>query len=126
MTSQTAPVRRVEDVVVEGSRKRGRPKLRWEDRLKHDMKELLLSEDMTSDRNARRDRIRISGNSLMHTYTGRRSPGSSLFTSGFILEVGVGFVYISPPSYPASAGLGMLLLLQIGVEMETLRLLSNV
>nr|GEU58235.1 ribonuclease H-like domain-containing protein [Tanacetum cinerariifolium] len=31
-------------------RRRGRPKLRWEDRVKHDMKELLLSEDMTSDR----------------------------------------------------------------------------
>ncbi|GJS07347.1 hypothetical protein Tco_0364143 [Tanacetum coccineum] len=41
----------------------------------------------------------------MHTYTGRRSSGSSLFTSGFILEVGVGSVYISPPPYPASAGL---------------------
>nr|GEU96952.1 hypothetical protein [Tanacetum cinerariifolium] len=40
---------------------RVRPKLRWEDRLKMDMKELLLSEDMTSDRNAWRDRIRISG-----------------------------------------------------------------
>ncbi|GJU14711.1 hypothetical protein Tco_1142677 [Tanacetum coccineum] len=39
----------------------GRPKLRWEDRLKKDMKELLLSEEMTSDRNAWRDRIRISG-----------------------------------------------------------------
>nr|GEX43714.1 RNA-directed DNA polymerase, eukaryota [Tanacetum cinerariifolium] len=49
--------------------------------------------------------------SLMHTYTGRRSPGSSLFTFGFILEVGVGSVYISPPSYLALAGLGMLLLL---------------
>ncbi|GJW58861.1 hypothetical protein Tco_0105592, partial [Tanacetum coccineum] len=42
-------------------RRRGRPKLRWEDRLKQDMKELLLSEDMTSDRNAWRDRIRING-----------------------------------------------------------------
>ncbi|GJT64962.1 retrovirus-related pol polyprotein LINE-1 [Tanacetum coccineum] len=58
---QTAPVRRVEALVVEGSRRRGRPKLRWEDRLKMDMKELRLSEDMTSDRNAWRDRIRISG-----------------------------------------------------------------
>nr|GEX09338.1 hypothetical protein [Tanacetum cinerariifolium] len=37
---------------VEGSRRRGRPKLRWEDRLKLYMKELFLSEDMTSDRNA--------------------------------------------------------------------------
>ncbi|GKC62912.1 polyprotein, partial [Tanacetum coccineum] len=58
---ETAPVRRVEAMLVEGSRRRGRPKLRWEDRLKQDMKELLLSEDMTSDRNAWRDRIRISG-----------------------------------------------------------------
>nr|GEX04938.1 putative cytochrome P450 [Tanacetum cinerariifolium] len=58
---QNAPVRRVEAMEVEGSRRRGRPKLRWKDRLKMDMKELLLFEDMTSDRNAWRDRIRISG-----------------------------------------------------------------
>ncbi|GKB46415.1 ataxia telangiectasia mutated family protein [Tanacetum coccineum] len=58
---QNAPVRRVEAMLVEGSRRRGRPKLRWEDRLKQDMMELLLSVDMTSDRNAWRDRIRISG-----------------------------------------------------------------
>nr|GEY79915.1 leucine-rich repeat domain, L domain-like protein [Tanacetum cinerariifolium] len=57
--SQSAPVRRVEAMVVEGSGRRGRPKLRWEDILKMDMKELCLSEDMTSDRNAWRDRIRI-------------------------------------------------------------------
>ncbi|GKE36885.1 hypothetical protein Tco_1460290 [Tanacetum coccineum] len=50
--SQTTPVRRVEALLVDDSRRRGRPKLRWEDRLKQDMKELLLSEDMTSDRNA--------------------------------------------------------------------------
>nr|GEV94762.1 hypothetical protein [Tanacetum cinerariifolium] len=49
---QSASVRRVEAMVVEGLRRRGRPKLRWEDRLKMDMKELRLSEDMTSDRNA--------------------------------------------------------------------------
>ncbi|GKA35628.1 hypothetical protein Tco_0722119 [Tanacetum coccineum] len=48
---QSSPVRRVEALVVDGLRRRGRPKLRWEDRVKHDMKELLLSEDMTSDRN---------------------------------------------------------------------------
>nr|GEW87098.1 sulfiredoxin, chloroplastic/mitochondrial [Tanacetum cinerariifolium] len=58
---QTAPIRRVEAMEVEGLRRRGRPKLRWEDRLKQDMNELLLAEDMTSDRNAWRDRIRISG-----------------------------------------------------------------
>nr|GEU53273.1 ataxia telangiectasia mutated family protein [Tanacetum cinerariifolium] len=48
---QSALVRRVEALVVDGLRRRGRPKLRWEDRVKHDMKKLLLSEDMTSDRN---------------------------------------------------------------------------
>ncbi|GKB87948.1 retrovirus-related pol polyprotein LINE-1 [Tanacetum coccineum] len=57
---QSAPVRRVESLVVDGLRRRGRPKLRWEDRVKHDMKELLLSEDMTSDRNKWRARIRVS------------------------------------------------------------------
>nr|GEX92908.1 retrovirus-related Pol polyprotein LINE-1 [Tanacetum cinerariifolium] len=52
MRPQTASVRRVEALVVKGSRRRGRPKLRWEDKLKMDMKELRLSEDITSDRNA--------------------------------------------------------------------------
>ncbi|GJU78561.1 hypothetical protein Tco_1275631 [Tanacetum coccineum] len=37
----------------------GRPNLRWEDKLKHDMKELLLYEDMTSNRNEWRARIRL-------------------------------------------------------------------
>ncbi|GKD50211.1 polyprotein [Tanacetum coccineum] len=45
-----APVRRA--MLVEVSRRRGRPKLRWEYRLKQDMMELFLSVDMTSDRNA--------------------------------------------------------------------------
>ena len=48
----SAPVRRVEAISVIGSRRRGRPKLRWEDRLKLDLKELLLSEDMTFDGNS--------------------------------------------------------------------------
>nr|GEX02779.1 hypothetical protein [Tanacetum cinerariifolium] len=49
---QSAFVKRVEAMLVEGSRRKGRPKLRWEDRLKQGMKEFLLSEDITSDRNA--------------------------------------------------------------------------
>ncbi|GKB07476.1 transport protein Sec24-like CEF [Tanacetum coccineum] len=40
-------------------RRRGRPKLRWEDRVKLDMKELLLSEDMTSHRNEWRARTSL-------------------------------------------------------------------
>ncbi|GKC96942.1 retrovirus-related pol polyprotein LINE-1 [Tanacetum coccineum] len=58
---QSAPVRRVEPLVVDGLRIRGRPKLRWEDIVKLDMKELLLSKDMTSDRNKWRARIRLGG-----------------------------------------------------------------
>ncbi|GJS17044.1 retrovirus-related pol polyprotein LINE-1 [Tanacetum coccineum] len=42
---QNALVRRVEALLVEGTRRRCRPKLRWEDRLKLDMKELILSEE---------------------------------------------------------------------------------
>nr|GFA80338.1 putative cytochrome P450 [Tanacetum cinerariifolium] len=48
---QSAPVWRVEALVVDDLWRRGRPKLRWRDRVKLDMKGLLLSDDMTSDRN---------------------------------------------------------------------------
>ncbi|GJX94915.1 craniofacial development protein 2-like protein, partial [Tanacetum coccineum] len=44
--------RKVEALVVDGVRRRGRPKLRWKDKLKYDMKELLLTNDTTSDRGA--------------------------------------------------------------------------
>ncbi|GJY91548.1 hypothetical protein Tco_0506744 [Tanacetum coccineum] len=57
--SQSALVRKVESITVEGGRRRGRPKLKWEDILKTDLKELMLSEDMTSYRNSWRIRIRI-------------------------------------------------------------------
>ncbi|GJX00504.1 hypothetical protein Tco_0184417 [Tanacetum coccineum] len=43
----TAPVSRVKALVVDGLRKIGRPKLRWEGRVKLHIKELLLSDDMT-------------------------------------------------------------------------------
>ncbi|XP_071713187.1 uncharacterized protein [Rutidosis leptorrhynchoides] len=55
----TAPVRRVEALTVSGVRRRGRPTRRLEERLKLDMKELLLTEDMTSNRILWRSRIRI-------------------------------------------------------------------
>nr|GEU71981.1 putative cytochrome P450 [Tanacetum cinerariifolium] len=50
---------RVEALVVDGLMRRGGLKLRWEDRVKHNMKEFLLSEDMTSDRIEWRARIRL-------------------------------------------------------------------
>ncbi|GKE61296.1 hypothetical protein Tco_1511663, partial [Tanacetum coccineum] len=55
---QSAPLRRVESITVDGVRRRGRLKLRWEDK-KTNLKELLLSEDMTYDRNSWRTRIRV-------------------------------------------------------------------
>ncbi|GKC74911.1 hypothetical protein Tco_1120794, partial [Tanacetum coccineum] len=38
---QSASARRVKALVVYGLRRRSRPNVRWEDRLKHDMKEFL-------------------------------------------------------------------------------------
>ncbi|GJZ70955.1 hypothetical protein Tco_0634806 [Tanacetum coccineum] len=43
---QSAPVRRVEAMAVEGSRRRGRPELRWEDRI-HEVATLLIDSDYT-------------------------------------------------------------------------------
>nr|XP_043616061.1 uncharacterized protein LOC122587978 [Erigeron canadensis] len=56
---QAAPPRRAESIHVDGVRRRGRSKMRWEERLAKDLKELGLSEDMTSDRTAWRIRIRV-------------------------------------------------------------------
>nr|GEW81101.1 hypothetical protein [Tanacetum cinerariifolium] len=56
---QLALIRKVEYITVDDVRRRGRPKLRWEDKLKTDLKKMLLSEDMTSDRNSWRTRVRV-------------------------------------------------------------------
>nr|GEW98064.1 hypothetical protein [Tanacetum cinerariifolium] len=58
---QSEPVRKVEAWVIDGLRRRGRPKLWWKDRLKLNIKELVLYEDMTFDRNECRARIRLGG-----------------------------------------------------------------
>ncbi|XP_071712978.1 uncharacterized protein [Rutidosis leptorrhynchoides] len=54
----TTLVSRVEALTVDGVR-RGRPKRRWEDCVKINMRELLLTEDMTSDSNVWSTRVRI-------------------------------------------------------------------
>nr|GEV28433.1 putative reverse transcriptase, RNA-dependent DNA polymerase [Tanacetum cinerariifolium] len=151
-----APVRIVKALIVNGKRRRGRTKIRLEDRFKLDMKELFLSEDMTSDSNAWRDRtsiceckwnllfpfhlpevlapltvpclgfvvvlafrlfrrlLDISGTAcslllclryLSPAHSPEVPPRSSLSTLRFILRVGVESIYISLPSYLASAGL---------------------
>ncbi|KAJ0851966.1 hypothetical protein HanRHA438_Chr14g0632811 [Helianthus annuus] len=55
----TAPVRVVETLTVEGRRGRGRPKLTWEEQIRHDLLESHLSEDMVQDRTSWRRRIRV-------------------------------------------------------------------
>ncbi|KAI3823773.1 hypothetical protein L1987_05214 [Smallanthus sonchifolius] len=57
----TDPVRTVETLVVEGKRSRGRPKLTWDERIRLDLLDLHLSEDMINDRISWRRRIRVLG-----------------------------------------------------------------
>ena len=45
-----APVRRIECIIVEGKRSRGRPRRTWEEQIKSDIHELHISKDLTSDR----------------------------------------------------------------------------
>ncbi|KAD2392888.1 hypothetical protein E3N88_39865 [Mikania micrantha] len=56
--NRLAPVRRVESLIVEGKRSRGRPRLTWDEQIRHDLSELHLSEDMISDRSSWRRRIK--------------------------------------------------------------------
>ncbi|GKF60704.1 hypothetical protein Tco_0177490 [Tanacetum coccineum] len=56
---QSAPVKRVESIIIDGARRRGRLMLKWVDRLKINLKELLLFDDMTSYRISWRTRIRV-------------------------------------------------------------------
>ncbi|KAE8664803.1 hypothetical protein F3Y22_tig00112738pilonHSYRG00472 [Hibiscus syriacus] len=53
-------VRRVESITVDGARRRGRPRRKWEDCLRFDLKDLALTEDMTSDRKVWRLKIRVT------------------------------------------------------------------
>ena len=45
-----APVRRVESIIVEGKRSRGRPMRTWDEQIKVDLHELSLSECLIRDR----------------------------------------------------------------------------
>ena len=55
----TAAVRAVETLVVEGKRSRGRPRLTWDERIRQDFVDLHLSEDMVEDRSSWRRRIKV-------------------------------------------------------------------
>ncbi|GJZ63415.1 hypothetical protein Tco_0619836 [Tanacetum coccineum] len=129
---QSAPVRRVETIVVDGVRRRGRPKLRWEYTLKTDLKELMLSEDMTSDRNSWRTRIMVDELYVGMLVLYMPSLSSPLMWSFWVhallpevfleavplsLDRGV-TVYIPPPPYLALVGLGMVVVVVVVHERE--------
>ena len=54
-----APVRRVESIIVEGKRSRGRPRRTWDEQIKVDLHELNLSEGLTRDRGSWRRHIHV-------------------------------------------------------------------
>ena len=47
-----SPIRRIESIIVESKRNRGRPKKTWVEQIKDNLSELRLSEDLTRDRNS--------------------------------------------------------------------------
>ena len=54
-----APVRRVESIIVEGKRSRGRPRRTWDEQIRVDLHELNLSADLTRDRSSWRRHIHV-------------------------------------------------------------------
>ncbi|KAE8668068.1 Armadillo repeat-containing protein LFR [Hibiscus syriacus] len=52
-------VRRVESITVDGARRRGRPRRKWEDCLRYDLMDLALTEDMASDKKVWRLKTRV-------------------------------------------------------------------
>ena len=54
------PVRRIESIIVEGKRSRGRPRRTWDKQIKVDSRELHFSEDLTRDRSSWRRLICVS------------------------------------------------------------------
>ena len=55
----SAPVRRVENLVISGPRRVGRPRRTWNELLSIDMRALNLQRDMVLDRSSWRRRIRV-------------------------------------------------------------------
>ncbi|KAE8676679.1 putative beta-D-xylosidase 2-like [Hibiscus syriacus] len=52
-------VRRVESITVDGARRKGRPRRKWDDCLRSDLRDLGLTEDMTYDRKLWRLKTRV-------------------------------------------------------------------
>ena len=45
-----APVRRFENIILEGKRSRERPRITWKEQIKSDLYDIHLSKDLTNDR----------------------------------------------------------------------------
>ena len=52
-------VRRVESIIVEGKRSRGRPRRTWDEKIRVDLNELNLYADLTRDRKSWRRHIHV-------------------------------------------------------------------
>ena len=50
----------IQSITVEGKRQRGRPRTRWKDNIKIDLRELNLTADLAGDREEWRRRIRAA------------------------------------------------------------------
>ncbi|GKA74309.1 retrovirus-related pol polyprotein LINE-1 [Tanacetum coccineum] len=110
----------------EGRLRRGRPKLMWEDRVKHDIKKLLLSEDMTSYRNEWRARIRLEGYVVLFYLSlpcfclpalPEVYPQAVSLLVGFPKGRGMICIHFTSP-YPAQAGLGIVVVVIKRVELS--------
>ena len=54
-----APMRRVESIIVEGKRSRGKPKRTWDEQIRVDLHDLNLFEGLTRDRGSWRRHIQV-------------------------------------------------------------------
>ncbi|KAE8690689.1 putative 26S proteasome non-ATPase regulatory subunit 3 [Hibiscus syriacus] len=63
-------VRRVELITIDGAKRRGRPRRKWEDCLRSDLKDLAPTEDMTSDRKVWRLKTRSSTEAALNLALG--------------------------------------------------------
>ncbi|KAE8665951.1 RING/U-box superfamily protein with ARM repeat domain isoform 1 [Hibiscus syriacus] len=90
-------VRRVESITVDGARRKGRPRRKWEDCLKSDLRDLALIEDMTSDRKIWRLKtmIHVAGKQL------HLNPSVFDGKYGTVLDSGTTYAYLPEAAFLA-------------------------
>ncbi|MFS7921034.1 hypothetical protein Hanom_Chr03g00231861 [Helianthus anomalus] len=128
----TEPIRIVETLTVDGRRSRGRPKMTWDERIRQDLLDLHLFEDMVEDRTAWRRRIKLGAYICLSRSL---CLGFGLLESGVSLEavslfpgIKVRLAYILPSPDPINSFaiggiiLGMVVVVVVVVEPYYLKL----